>query len=261
MIEIQTDQVTSYLTSLFDGLMPQAQRCFAVLQGSLLGKILIDDLAAPVWAAVWEQADGTLYLGGHMTAQIVDEVINVLRREAEVLVGLWVDDPRWAWLPPRANYVGFAIDFVDRAPSRDLAVLTRHLPEGCEVRRMDADLAVHSSGFQSWSAHFGGVEAYLRSGMAFCLLKDGEMMSEASADPPANGVMEIGTGTHKAHRQKGYATWICAYTIQACEHMGRVTHWNCARQNLASAALARKMGYRIEKEFRLWVWPKHADSI
>jgi RimJ/RimL family protein N-acetyltransferase len=47
-----------------------------------------------------------------------------------------------------------------------------------------------------------------------------------------------------------------ARLIQEIEAMGGQTYWNCARQNVASAAVARKLGYRIEKEYRCMVWGK-----
>ena len=48
----------------------------------------------------------------------------------------------------------------------------------------------------------------------------------------------------------------CAHLIRDCEARGYQTYWNCARQNLASAAVARKLGYRTEKEYRLLAWFK-----
>jgi RimJ/RimL family protein N-acetyltransferase len=36
--------------------------------------------------------------------------------------------------------------------------------------------------------------------------------------------------------------------------MGQQTWWNCAKQNVASAALARKLGYRTEREYRVLAW-------
>ena len=58
------------LYRLFDPSAPQAQRCFAVLAGRAVGKILCDDAASPSWGAVWEAGDGTFYLGGAITAAL-----------------------------------------------------------------------------------------------------------------------------------------------------------------------------------------------
>lgn len=74
--------------------------------------------------------------------------------------------------------------------------------------------------------------------------------------PPALGLYEPGVFTQKEHRGKGYATMVVAKLIQEVEALGGQTYWNCAKQNTASAAIARKLGYRIEKEFRCMAWNK-----
>jgi RimJ/RimL family protein N-acetyltransferase len=40
------------------------------------------------------------------------------------------------------------------------------------------------------------------------------------------------------------------------ELLGYQTYWNCAKGNVASATLARKLGYHTEKEYRLLAWSK-----
>jgi RimJ/RimL family protein N-acetyltransferase len=47
---------------------------------------------------------------------------------------------------------------------------------------------------------------------------------------------------------------VCAQLIQECEEQGLRTYWNCDAQNPASAALARKLGYRHQKEYMLVAW-------
>jgi hypothetical protein len=52
----------------------------------------------------------------------------------------------------------------------------------------------------------------------------------------------------------------CARLIQACEELGHATWWDCAKQNLASVALARKLGYRTEREYRVLAWCQRPGS-
>jgi RimJ/RimL family protein N-acetyltransferase len=94
----------------------------------------------------------------------------------------------------------------------------------------------------------------LEKGFGFCLVKEQELLSEAFAADAALGMIEIGTITGDSYRQRGYATLCCAQLIRECEARGYRTYWNCAKDNLASAGLARRMGYQSEKEFRYIVW-------
>ncbi len=97
---------------------------------------------------------------------------------------------------------------------------------------------------------FGGIDCFLENGLGFCLMKGDEILSEGYGDTRALGLIEIGTITHEEHRGHGYSTIICAHVIKTCEEMGYKTMWHCAKTNPASAAIARKLGYRTEREFR-----------
>jgi RimJ/RimL family protein N-acetyltransferase len=87
-------------------------------------------------------------------------------------------------------------------------------------------------------------------------MKGSQILSEAYAGPSAIGLIEIGTTTHERYRGRGYATLTCAHLVEACEALGFQTYWNCAKHNLASAAIARKLGYCVEREYKLVAWFK-----
>jgi len=74
------------------------------------------------------------------------------------------------------------------------------------------------------------------------------------ATDAALGMIEIGTITGEAYRGRGYAALTCAQLIRECEARGYRTYWNCAKDNQASAGLARRLGYQTEQEFRYVVW-------
>jgi RimJ/RimL family protein N-acetyltransferase len=98
-------------------------------------------------------------------------------------------------------------------------------------------------------------ELALTHGLGYCLLHNDTIVAEANAGPAARGVIELDTMTHPAHRGRGYATSVSARTALECERLGYTLWWNCAKANLASAAIARKLGFRDEQEYRLLMWP------
>ena len=68
MIQITPDQVTPALRSLFNAsALPAGFRVFAILEGNAAGQILTDDPMKPTWAAIYEQAFGTIYPAGSVT--------------------------------------------------------------------------------------------------------------------------------------------------------------------------------------------------
>jgi len=102
----------------------------------------------------------------------------------------------------------------------------------------------------------GGLDAWEATCFGYCLLRGDEILCSASMGPAALGLREPGVFTPEAHRSNGYATITSARLIQEIERLGHQTYWDCARQNGASAAVARKLGYRIEKEYRVLAWDK-----
>jgi RimJ/RimL family protein N-acetyltransferase len=135
-------------------------------------------------------------------------------------------------------------------------VWKQHMPDGCQVRSVDRQLFERSEDRDFYQVLYGSVEQALEKGLARFLMRGDEICCEAWAYFAARGTIEIATATREPYRGRGYATIACAQIIREYEARGYQTYWNCAKQNLASAALARKLGYRTEKEYRLLAWFK-----
>ena len=258
---IQPQQVTPALEALFAEAAPAALRCFGVLAGIENGTILTDNPASPRWGAVWEAGDGTLYLGGRLDAATVHSVIAQLRREGDVLFGFWEDDPVLALLPPEPDYDGRVLEFLDR-PTGD-AGLARYLQgilSGYRLVSADEALLAQGQWGEDTVRRHGSARAFLAKGRASFLLHGNQVVSEAYAGPLVRGVRELGAITAEAYQGRGFATLTVAHLIHACEQAGERTYWNCAASNLASAAVARKLGYRTERSYRLLAWFRSPSS-
>jgi hypothetical protein len=250
---LSTADVTPALHSLFDAGEPQAQRCFAVLAGRAVGKILSDNPHSPTWGAVWEAGDGTLYLGGAIDAGRLNDLVRMLQTSGDVLLGMARDDPRWALAPAAPDYMGYTIDFDDRTGAGLEAILQRP-PAECTLRLVDEALLVRSSWHSGLIRQFGSAAGVLRNALGCYLLRGDEIVCEVFAGPHALGVIELSVETQVGYQRRGYANYTCAHVIQLCEERGWQVHWNCAHQNFASAALARKLGFQRERTYQLWAW-------
>jgi GNAT superfamily N-acetyltransferase len=260
MISIPSTQVTASLRSLFHSADPQAPRCFAVLDGVVKnGKILADNLDNPQWAIVQEGFDNSIFLGGRIDSVAIAEVFTALRQEGEVLVGMWEDDPRLGFLPSSPTYDGRTLEFYDRPLGSGLESFLRQVPPDCEIHRLDRDLILRTEWGPGDVKFAGGLDNWEKSCFGYCLMRGDEILSEATVGPPALGCYEPGVFTHPDHRNKGYGTMVVARLIQEIEAKGGQSYWNCSKQNAASAAIARKLGYRIEKEYRCMAW-KQSDT-
>jgi len=251
--QLNPNTVTSVFRALFDLADPASLRCFAVLDGQAAGRIFTDHPAQPSYGVVQEAAFGSLYLGGDVKQTMLQQLVTLLRQDGEVLIGLWPDDPRWSLLPPAPDYSGYTLELTDRNTGQSLPAV----PKGCELRPLDQSLIKEILGRNLLIHMYGSVQEALKWGDGLCLTRNGEILCEAYAGPAANGVIEIGVETHPHHMQRGYAALTCAHLIHEMERQGYRTYWNCAKQNQASIALAHKLGYCTEKEYRLLAWFKN----
>jgi hypothetical protein len=251
MIDVRPGQASPSLRALFPSSGHTWRRCFATLDGSSGGRILTDDPDAPRWAAVHELSDdGVLFLAGALDRRLVGELVGLLRYERTVVIGLSPGDPLLTLLPPDPDYDGGDTDFEDRDRAIDL---TRRAepPAGLRLARIDSELAQRCA-WNPWMAADDAIA--VERGLGYCLLDGERVVSEAFAGPVVGGMLEMGTITHAEYRRRGLATVACARTILECERLGWGTWWNTGLTNVASATLARRLGYRTERQYRILAW-------
>jgi GNAT superfamily N-acetyltransferase len=244
--ELRIDEIPSSLKDFFHQAEPQLKRCHAVLDGVAPdGKIYADDREKPSWAAVQEYYDHTLYFAGETSQAIITEVIAAVRKQNDVIIGMWLDDLRLTLLPTGSYYDGFAIEFYDRPIGKDLESLLADIPTGCEIKKLDRNLIMNTEWGPGDVEAAGSIENWEQGHLGYCLIRNGEIVSEASAGPPSRGMYEPGVFTKEAHRGNGYGTLVSAKLIQEIESKGGVTYWNCAAQNQPSVGVAKKLGYQV----------------
>lgn len=255
MIQIAANHISAAVRALFGECdFPAGVRCRGVLEGYNTGIIYTDHPETPTWAVMHEDAFGTLYPVGAVSKSILTALVEEWQQKGDALIGLWPDDPLSATLPDAPQYEGVVIDYTDRPVGKGLDSFLSAIPEGCAVRPLDADLHKQSPWYKDRINQHGSVEVLLEKEIGFGLVRDGTLLSEASAGPVAQGVVEMGTITLEPYRGKGYATVVCAYAIRECERRGLQTYWNCNRDNQPSVALGKKLGYQSAREYLLFGW-------
>jgi hypothetical protein len=211
-----------------------------------------DDPNQPTWAVLQETVYRTIYPAGLVTHSVLERLIPDLRRDGEVLVGFWPDDPRITdFLSFQPEYDGRVLDFFDRPLGQGLEPYLMLVPDGCEIRPVDAALYKRLVDYDPKNA-----ESALENGIGVCLMRGDEILCVAFAGKLTDNMVEMGVTTHKPYEGRGYGTLTCAHLLMACESRGLQTYWNCNTQNVASVKIARKLGYRTEKEYRLLYWSK-----
>lgn len=94
--------------------------------------------------------------------------------------------------------------------------------------------------------------------LGFCLLQEDEVVSICCSLIAGNGLRDISVATADEFRERGFATLVTAAFIEKCAAKGLIPVWHCSPENLASNALARKLGFEEKGDFQAfhcWVKP------
>jgi RimJ/RimL family protein N-acetyltransferase len=116
---------------------------------------------------------------------------------------------------------------------------------------MDERLFSHCNWHEFNSKACGGPAAFINSGIGYCAVIAGGVVSEAYAAFIGRGLTDIGAFTAPDYRGRGYGYLTCSVLIADCESRGLETRWACTATNMASRALARSLGYRTQISFQL----------
>ncbi|OGO28249.1 MAG: hypothetical protein A2136_05665 [Chloroflexi bacterium RBG_16_54_11] len=254
LVEIQAQQATQALKALFDRWMPTAIRCQAVLGGGNAGRIFVDDPAHPRTAYAWERDDGTLYQGGVKDSEALQQMVGLLRQDGPVVLGFRDGDSEVEQFPPEPQLGAECVELERPAKGSDLSEYLI-LPPGFEIHRMGRELLEKSPRLDETLFRYGSLDRYLETGLDVCIMRGDEFVCEAGADMQIDGVREVGVVTEHAYRGGGgFGKLVTAHLLQWCDELGCSTYWDCVKLNIASLKIARKLGFRNERSYKLLAW-------
>jgi RimJ/RimL family protein N-acetyltransferase len=254
MIELDLSESAAAVRPLFEETVPDGPRLFSALNGSHPAVALVDVVDNPIWCVLRSSWFGNTFIGGEIEPDVLGLAIGHLRKTGQVLLDL--GDPRSPDFPPDVTQVEPRIEFYDRSPE-DGSVdrLLGLVPAGLSVKPVTRETFDCCAWQDQLRTIFQAASGYLERSVGFVLLDGPRVLSEAHAFFWGDTIVEIGVITAEGERGLGYASLVSAYLVRACENKGYATYWGCHVDNLASAAVARKLGYRVENEYSLAWYP------
>jgi GNAT superfamily N-acetyltransferase len=127
--------------------------------------------------------------------------------------------------------------------------LKSQLPAQHQIRRFDRAL-VQERGLDldRQGLAFLSIRQFLQNGISYWVIKDGEVVSEATSEAMSGAGIEIEIGTDPDHQGQGLATAVGATLLSDCLERELEPHWTTT-SNPRSDGLARKLGYVVEREY------------
>ena len=245
MIECPVDHPA--LPSLFEPHVPNNPVLWAVFQGRHAGRALVDDLQLPSQCMV--RTEAVLTYASHLMSQsFLAEAINYFRHLGHIWLIRSPGDPH----APEGHRTLPRVEFFEYDPhSPCLADFRKRLTADFELRPIDVNLLKRCEWRDDMAFYCGSVENFLHNGLGICLMHGEEIIVETYASAFGAPYAEIGAITHEPYRSRGYAPIAVAYLIEALEQRGFHAYWSCDTDNPASARVARKLGFRMERAYEI----------
>lgn len=233
--------------SLFDVNQPNSTMIFSTLEGRTLGTAYVDEIDNPTNCLLVTDFQNFTFTHPTVDPAWLHHAVAEVRREQGIYLN-W-PSPMAAKLqsPASASRTIGGFEFLDYSSQSTL-----YLPENRQLRPMDAELFAHAAWRDLMLMAFGTVENFLRNGIGVCVMAGEEICSEAYAVFLGAGKFEIGIVTHEKYRRQGNAYIACQHLIQLLEERGFPPHWSYFEGNDASAATARKLGFRNQRAYH-WI--------
>ena len=233
----------------------------AVIDGTSPGRIWADDASAPTLAmASTEEGE---YVVGVSDNERLNALLRTLIVETVLPAGRAAG---WAYLLNlRCSSAAWSVtvedmlgDVVSVKEEREFYAAEQcavdwkgAIPPGFHMQPVDEELLTRMDlknikHVRRWArGNFGSIGAYLLHGFGFCLLRGGDIVSWCLSDCVSGDKCEVGIHTDEEYRRRGFATLTVAAAVDHCLLRGlKRVGWHCSVQNVASAATARKVGFK-----------------
>lgn len=252
MIELTSAEYGDILP-LLEG-FPQQVLPFAICQGINPGRIFADRARDPQVALIWSTVGYFCLAGDPARLSNIADIQQVL---LEVFIpashaggedSFILIPSSAAWSERLAEVLpGQALEEIYRRPHifdpvgfANAKARQKPIPPGMYLHAVDADLAQRLNILASWDS----IDDFLRDGMGFVVLQDGEVASACTSVFSSLQKFEIDVHTAEGNRRQGLACACATAFIDACLESGIQPNWECFWDNDASTALAMKLGFK-----------------
>ena len=131
----------------------------------------------------------------------------------------------------------------------------KELAKEYSLRRINEELLVNSSEFNEdyYKEYWGTVSNFCKNGFGYCILHNGEVVSECTSIFSSLHYSEMDIATHKEYRGKGLASIIAIAFVDHCLENNKIPRWDCDIDNKSSIKLAGKLGFVNPVQYNIYL--------
>ncbi|CAN5908927.1 hypothetical protein BH11VER1_BH11VER1_09230 [soil metagenome] len=254
MHRVHSDNIFDILP-LFDFDFPNQTALLSCANGEIPGEFYVNDPTIPTACVAVIGFYNWTFIGGGPEQDWLNHTFAILQKDRFLML-IWAE-----WVtsciqpPPEFTQTINRYEFLD-SPLTVVHTDSRLAPDQrLNIVRMDQELFSRCLWNSEMTLAYGCHQSFLDFGLGFCLMRGNEICCEVYAVFRAKQRYEIGVITPEAYRGLGYAYKACSFLSKQCAREGFKTSWSCNQENNSSVGLARKLGYKIEREYQMLHYP------
>lgn len=266
IIELKKNQFQKCLRLLQEDGLAEVK---AVLEGTSPGRVFVDDADQPATGFVWLYSnDGFIFFGdadNQSFNQALNPFINQTIKPEAKKVGL-------AWFEALAYHSGWNQTFENVFQHRTIGSWNQRvylldkdsfiepvkslIPKPFKCVKMNRDLLSNNKIknlpqlkekiLEFWPS----IHSFLHHGFGYCMIYEHEIVSYCFSGYVAGNIHCLGVETYKPYRGRGLAQHVVAAFIKDCLDSNKTPYWDCMQTNLASVAIAEKLGFKRNMDYQ-----------
>lgn len=217
----------------------------AVIDGTVAGRIWVDDVVAPAVAFVLTP-EGQYLAGAPTNAAFNQALADLLLPRPGA--GVVYDPDTWEAAFAAVLACKFARPYPRRYYTFRHVLLPdwrERVPPGYEMAQVDAQFLARQDlvNLDDVRERTVAWADFARDGFGFCLVHGDVIVSHCIPDCVSGSACEVGLATHGDYRRRGLGTLTVAATVEYClGHNVPAIGWHCLANNRGSQRVAEKVG-------------------
>ena len=217
----------------------------SIIEGLQKGEIFVDNDETPTVALVWHYCGFANILGAY-DERFIEETMKMMQDPPEGHSGRMAlqteNDSRLEGLILKTPMVVKRERYIFEIAGEKNDIL---YPKEAELKEITAENYGLMKGKIIPSFSWPGKEEFLKNGLGYCLIEDGQMLACAFASGISKDYVDIGVETAEECRGKGYGKIVSAAMVKETLRRGKIPVWDCDTRNEASMKLACSVGFEI----------------
>jgi len=223
---------------------------YSIVENRQDGRIFVDNIESPRTVLLWHYCGFAYVIGNTANDNFNRDIVKLLSGEFEDnqrRFVLHMNDKIWNEKIIKITENNFDINqtqrYIFRFNRERYKIQDYSVSNTYRISEIDQNVLSKLNGRIIPSFSWQTSESFLQRGKGFCFINNNDICCTAFSSGIGNGQIDIGVETAGPSCGKGLGTLIAAQMVEYSLKNGYEPAWGCDTKNVASAAIACKLGF------------------